>query len=57
MQKSIKEGFVLTVSEALWKKKAVIGGNTGGIPLQIIHGVNGYLINTPEEAAALRTYI
>ncbi|MFP3345826.1 MAG: glycosyltransferase [Sulfolobaceae archaeon] len=57
MQKSIKEGFGLTVSEALWKKKAVIGGNTGGIPLQIIHGVNGYLVNTPEEAAHYALYL
>lgn len=57
MQKSIREGFGLTVSEALWKKKAVIGGNTGGIPLQIIHGVNGYLVNTPEEAAHYALYL
>jgi len=57
MQKSIKEGFGLTVSEALWKKKAVIGGNTGGIPLQIIHGVNGYLVNTPEEAVHYALYL
>ena len=57
LQKSIKEGFGLTVSEALWKKKAVIGGNTGGIPLQIIHGVTGYLVNTPEEAAHYALYL
>jgi len=57
MQKSIKEGFGLTVSEALWKKKAIIDGNTGGIPLQIIHSVNGYLENTPEEAAHYALYL
>lgn len=51
MQKSIKEGFGLTVSESLWKRRPVIGGNTGGIPLQVIHGVTGYLVDTVEEAA------
>lgn len=51
MQKSIKEGFGLTVSESLWKRRPVIGGNTGGIPLQVIHRVTGYLVDTVEEAA------
>ena len=51
IQKSTKEGFGLTVSEALWKGKPVIGGATGGIPLQILDGLNGYLINSPEGAA------
>ncbi len=51
LQKSIKEGFGLTVSEALWKRKPVIGGAVGGIKLQIIHGVTGYLIHSPEGAA------
>ncbi len=51
MQKSIKEGFGLTVSEALWKKKPVIGGAVGGIKLQIINGVTGYLVHSPEGAA------
>ncbi len=51
LQKSIKEGFGLTVSEALWKRRPVIGGNTGGIPLQIIPGITGYLVDTVEEAA------
>jgi trehalose synthase len=50
-QKSIKEGFGLTVSEALWKRKPVIGGAVGGIKLQIIHGVTGYLVHSPEGAA------
>lgn len=52
LQKSLKEGFALTVSEALWKGTPVVGGNTGGIPLQIIDGVNGFLVNSVEEAAA-----
>ena len=50
LQKSLKEGFGLTVSEALWKEKPVLGGNTGGIPLQIINGVNGFLVNSINEA-------
>jgi trehalose synthase len=49
LQKSIKEGFGLTVSEALWKKRAVIGGNVGGITVQIQHGVNGYLVHENSE--------
>lgn len=51
VQKSIREGFGLVVAEALWKEKPVIGGNVGGIPLQIIDGVNGYLIETVDQCA------
>lgn len=51
LQKSLKEGFGLTVSEAMWKKKPVIGGATGGIPLQIIHGVTGFLVHSVEGTA------
>jgi len=51
LQKSIKEGFGLTVSEALWKRKPVIGGAVGGIKLQIINGVTGFLVHSPEGAA------
>ncbi|MEA1943747.1 MAG: glycosyltransferase [Euryarchaeota archaeon] len=51
MQKSLKEGFGLVVSEGLWKGKPVIGGATGGIPLQIINGVTGYLVHSVEGAA------
>ncbi len=51
IQKSIKEGFGLTVTEAMWKGKAVIGGQTKGIALQIKSGQNGFLVNSPEEAA------
>jgi len=51
LQKSIREGFGLTVSEAMWKGKPVIGGATGGIPLQIIDGQTGVLVHTIEGAA------
>jgi trehalose synthase len=50
-QKSIREGFGLTVSEALWKGKPVIGGAVGGIKLQIINGITGFLVHSPEGAA------
>ena len=49
LQKSLREGFGLTVTEGLWKQKPVIGGNVGGIPLQIEDGVTGYLVNSVEE--------
>ncbi len=52
MQKSIREGFGLTVSEALWKARPTVAGNVGGIPLQIQDSQTGYLVNSPEEAAA-----
>ena len=51
MQKSIREGFGLTVTEALWKGRPTIGGNVGGIPLQIVDGETGFLVSSPEEAA------
>ncbi len=51
LQKSLKEGFGLTVSEAMWKEKPVIGGAIGGIPLQIVHGVTGFLAHSIEGAA------
>ncbi len=51
VQKSIREGFGLVVSEALWKARPVVGGKAGGIPIQIIDGVDGYLIETVEECA------
>jgi len=54
LQKSIREGFGLTVTEGLWKGKPVIAGDTGGIRLQIMNHHNGFLVNTP-EGAALRT--
>jgi trehalose synthase len=51
LQKSLREGFGLTVAEAMWKGKAVIGGDTGGIRYQIEDGVNGFLVSSVEEAA------
>ena len=51
IQKSIREGFGLTVTEALWKRKPVVAGNVGGIPLQVIDGKNGYLVNNIRECA------
>jgi trehalose synthase len=52
IQKSIREGFGLTVAEAMWKGTPVIGGNVGGIRHQIQDGVNGFLVESVEEAAA-----
>ena len=51
VQKSIQEGFGLTVTEAMWKGKPVIGGNVGGIRLQVHNYHTGFLVNTPEGAA------
>jgi trehalose synthase len=51
LQKSIREGFGLTVAEAMWKGTPVIGGNVGGIRHQIKDGVNGFLISSIKEAA------
>jgi len=51
LQKSLKEGFGLTVSEALWKSKPVIAGAVGGIPLQITHKYSGILTHTVEGTA------
>jgi trehalose synthase len=45
IQKSIREGFGLTVTEALWKGKPVVASNTGGIPLQIKDGESGFLVD------------
>ncbi|MDD5746447.1 MAG: glycosyltransferase [Candidatus Omnitrophica bacterium] len=51
MQKSLKEGFGLTVSEALWKGKPVVASNVGGIPLQIKHKYSGLLCHSIDGAA------
>lgn len=51
VQKSLSEGFGLTVTEAMWKGAAVVGGNAGGISYQIEDGVNGFLVSTVEETA------
>jgi trehalose synthase len=51
IQKSLREGFGLTVSEALWKKKPVVASAVGGIPVQIIHKHTGLLSHSVEGAA------
>jgi trehalose synthase len=51
LQKSLREGFGLTVAEAMWKATPVIGGNVGGIRYQIEDGVNGFLVSSVEETA------
>lgn len=51
LQKSLREGFGLTVAEAMWKGTPVIGGNVGGIRYQIEDGVNGFLVSSVSEAA------
>ena len=51
VQKSLREGFGLTVAEAMWKGAAVVGGNAGGIRRQITDGENGFLVDTVEQAA------
>jgi len=57
LQKSIREGFGLTVSEAMWKRKPVIGGDTGGIRLQVINHYTGFLVRSPEGAALRIRYL
>lgn len=57
LQKSTREGFGLTVTEALWKAKPVIGGNTGGIRLQVINHHTGFLVSSPEGAAMRIRYL
>ena len=57
LQKSLREGFGLTVTEAMWKGKPVIGGDTGGIRLQVINHHTGFLVNTPEGAAVRIRYL
>jgi trehalose synthase len=51
IQKSTREGFGLTVSEAIWKARPFIGGDVGGIPLQITDGESGFLVSDVEECA------
>lgn len=57
LQKSLREGFGLTVTEALWKYKPVVGGDTGGIRLQVIDRFNGFRVRTPEGAALRIRYL
>jgi len=51
LQKSLREGFGLTVAEAMWKGKPVIGGFTGGITVQLVYGVTGFTVNSVEGTA------
>ena len=51
LQKSIREGFGLTVSEALWKGRPTVAGRVGGIVVQIVDGETGRLVDSPEECA------
>jgi trehalose synthase len=51
VQKSTREGFGLTVTEAIWKARPFVGGRVGGIPLQVIDGETGFLVSSVEECA------
>lgn len=57
LQKSTKEGFGLTVCEAMWKKKPVVGGRAGGITKQLIHGITGYVVSSIEGATFYTRYL
>jgi len=57
IQKSIREGFGLTVTEGMWKQKPIIGGDTGGIRIQVTNHHTGFLVNTPEGAALRIRYL
>lgn len=57
IQKSIREGFGLVISEAMWKGTPVVAGRVGGIPLQMPDGVGGFLVDTVEECAASVLYL
>jgi trehalose synthase len=57
VQKSTREGFGLTVAEAMWKGKPVIGGDTGGIRLQVVNHHTGFLVSTSEGAALRIRYL
>ncbi len=57
IQKSTKEGFGLTVCEAMWKGKPVVGGDTGGIRIQVIDHYTGFKVRTPEGAALRIRYL
>jgi trehalose synthase len=57
IQKSLREGFGLTVTEGMWKGRPVIGGDTGGIRLQVFNHYTGFLVRTPEGAALRIRYL
>ena len=52
IQKSIREGFGLTVSEALWKARPTVAGRAGGIVVQVANGETGWLVDSADECAA-----
>jgi trehalose synthase len=57
VQKSLKEGFGLTVTEGLWKSKPMIAGAVGGIPTQVIHNLTGMLVHSVEGCAYQIRYL
>jgi len=57
VQKSTREGFGLVVTEGLWKGKPVVGGNAGGIPLQVIDGETGFLVDSVQECGEKVLYL
>ena len=57
VQKSLREGFALTVTEAMWKGKPVVGADVGGIKLQVKDGITGFLVRSIEEAAERITFL
>lgn len=61
VQKSLAEGFGLTIAEAMWKERPVVASGRGGIQDQIVDGENGILLSDPEDlaafGAALRTLV
>ncbi len=57
IQKSLREGFGLVVAEAMWKGKPVVGGRVGGIPLQIVDGETGFLVDSVEACAEKALYL
>jgi trehalose synthase len=57
IQKSLREGFGLTVAEAMWKGKPVIGGFAGGITVQLVYGLTGFTVNSVEGTAFRIQYL
>ncbi len=57
LQKSLREGFGLTVTEGMWKGRPVVASATGGIPVQVLHGLTGLLVRSPEGAAYQVRYL
>jgi trehalose synthase len=57
VQKSLREGFALTVTEAMWKGKPVVGAAVGGIKLQVKDGITGFLVRSIEEVAERITFL